>query len=192
MNGAPSGFDPQQLWQARPTVHAPVSLADIQARAINFQNKARRQRMLTWVLVAMIAVMVWIVWRLGRHGDWLMQLGEVLSLSGVLYGLWRWRRINAFGPLPQAGEALVEAYRNNLIRLRDGRRNIIGIYAPAVAGTALIYLSSILSPNRTGRWVAADHLVVVLIAVIVGLIVLVGWLLNQREADRLQRKIDEL
>ena len=122
-----------------------------------------------------------------------MQLGVVLLLLAVLFALWRWQAVNAIGPLPDEGEALVAAYRSNLVRLRDARRTIaLWFIVPPLPGMALLLLGCWTQRHTPGLPIALDHFIVVLVTTIVGLSLAFSYVWNQREADRLQRKIDEL
>lgn len=191
MTDAAHGFDPQQLWQAQPKTYAPITLAEIHRRARGFRRDALRRRIASWVSVALAIVAM--SWRLMKVTSWMMQLGAALTLVAVLFVLWRWQQINAVGPLPDEGEALVAAYRSNLVRLRDARRNIaLWFIAPALPGMVLLVLGRWFQRHTTGLPIPLDHLIVVLVTTIVGLSLALSYLWNQRQADQLQRKIDEL
>ncbi len=191
MTDASRGFDPQQLWQAQPKAFAPITLAEIHRRAQSFRRHALRRRITSWACAALGALAM--TWRLQKIDSWMMQLGVVLLLLAVLFALWRWQAVNAIGPLPDEGEALVAAYRSNLVRLRDARRTIaLWFIVPPLPGMALLLLGRWTQRHTPGLPIALDHFIVVLVTTIVGLSLAFSYVWNQREADRLQRKIDEL
>ena len=191
MTDASRGFDPQQLWQAQPKAFAPITLAEIHRRAQSFRSHALRRRITSWAAAALGALAL--IWRLPKAGSWMIQLGVVLTLLGALSFLWRWQTINTVGPLPSEGQALVAAYRSNLVRLRDARRNIaLWLFAPALPGLTLCFLGRWFQRHTPGLPVQLDHLLVGLIMALLGVLLAFSYVWNQREADRLQRKIDEL
>jgi hypothetical protein len=191
MTDAARGFDPQQLWQAQPKALTPLTLGEIHRRARSFRRGALRRRIASWDCVVFAALAM--TWRLQKVTSWMMQLGAVLALAGVLFVLWRWQAANTVGPPPDEGEALVAAYRSNLIRLRDARRSVALWYiAPMLPGMALLVLGRWLQRHTPGLPIALDHFIVVLVTTILGLFLVVGYLWSQRQADQLQRRIDEL
>ena len=191
MTVAPSDFDLQQLWQGQQEVHAPVTLAEIHARALTFRKEAQRRRMFSWAVMAFGALVL--VWFAPRVTGWMMQLGAALTALAMILVLWRWQRINAFGPLPGEGEALVQAYRTNLIRVRDARRTVmLWRIAPLLPGLVLVFLGRWFQLHAKGLSLAADHWVLLLTAVVAAVGLFLGYRRNQRHADALQGKIDEL
>lgn len=194
MSGASSDFDPQELWQARPRSHPAVTLGEIHRRALRFQKQARRRQIEGWGCMAFMLLCygtLWYAWRTGAN--WMVLVGSFLCLSGGILAGWRWTRFNSAEPLPDEGKTLVEAYRRNLIRLRDSRRNVfLQIYLPLIPGAALAWSGRLFTHNTLGLSDATDHLIAVLVLVLCGLAFLAGWLWNQHQADKLQRKLDDL
>lgn len=95
--------------------------------------------------------------------------------------------------MAESGDALVDSYRRELIRQRDALRSIGRWYlAPFVPGMTLLLLGRWFQSHATRRPVALDHVIIALVGVIAALVFLVIWLLNQRGAERLQRRIEEL
>ena len=106
---------------------------------------------------------------------------------------WRWRTMNSAEPVPEDGKALVEAYRRNLIRLHDLRRNVfLRIYLPLLPGAVLAFTGGLLQHNKLGLHDSTYRLIIVLFLLVMGSVIAIGWLVNQRIADKLQRKIGEL
>ncbi len=64
--------------------------------------------------------------------------------------------------------------------------------APVLPGMALIFLGRWFQLHANGLSLAADHWVLLISAVVAALGLFLGYRRNQRHADALQRKIDEL
>ncbi len=95
--------------------------------------------------------------------------------------------------MPVSGEALIDFHRGELTRQRDALRSVAVWYlAPFFPGVILLFLGRWFQAHASHRPVGLDHLIIVLCGVIIALFWLVVWLLNQRVAERLQRRIDEL
>jgi hypothetical protein len=192
MSDASSGFDPQQLWQGRPKVHTPVTLGEIHARADAFEKVSRRRRIEGWFCIVLGVVMIAPVWIRTETADWMFRYGGVLCLAGCVIVGWRWLRINSIQPLPSNGEALVEAYRNNLIRVRDGRREFFWRLLAILPGAVMVFSARWLSRDSLGHTSPTDHLIMVFGLAAMALVVVSGWLWNKLQVERMQRKIDEL
>lgn len=73
-----------------------------------------------------------------------MQAGAGLIMLAILFVTWQLHRRGSAESTPQAGEALVDAYRRQLIRQRNALRTAgLWYVAPVVPGMALLML---------GRW----------------------------------------
>jgi hypothetical protein len=95
--------------------------------------------------------------------------------------------------VPEGGDALVASYRAQLIRQRDALRSVGAWYlAPFAPGMALLMLGRWFAFRPADRPIGLDHMIILLSSAIVALGFFVVWLLNQRGADWLQRRIDEL
>ncbi len=191
MTDTSQAFDPQQLWQAQPKAPAPVTLGEVRSRARRLRSDGLRSQIGSWV--CLLAGAAAVGWRMRHVSSWMMQAGCVLLLAGALFCLLRWRRINSFGPLPDEGGALVAAYRSNLVRLRDARRSLAvwGI-APLAPGGVLLVLGRWTQRHTPGLPVALDHFIVLLATAMLAFALAAAYLWNQREADRLQRRLDQL
>jgi hypothetical protein len=194
MSDAPSDFDPQRLWQARPTIHPPITLAELQRMARRFQKQGRRRQIEGWACIVFMLACFALIWFIRPPGsNWMTQIGGPLCLLGGILSGWRWRTMNVVEPPQGDATALARSYRNNLIRLRDTRRNVfLRIYLPILPGAALAWTGLLFRHNTLGLPEPVDHLIVALVMAILALIVLVGWLWNQHAADKLQRRIDDL
>ncbi|MGA0604151.1 hypothetical protein ACO2Q3_25835 [Caulobacter sp. KR2-114] len=191
----PMDLDPQHLWQSQPTEYDPMTLAQIHHEAERLQTRVRRRNLREY-LAGAIGILFFAPVVIFSH-SWMMQAGAAWVIAAVLYILWRLSRVGpSRGAIPAAetqGAALVDFQRAELTRQRDALRSVGTWYlAPVLPGFALILLGRWFGPPAAHRTAATDHLIIVLAAMIAALMLLVVWLLNQRGADRLQRRIDEL
>ena len=190
MTVATSEFDPLGLWQAQPTAPAPITLAEIHARALAFRHQALRRRMVSWAFMALAIAGLWFV---RDFTGWMMQLGAAWTMVAVVFVLWRWQRVNSAGPLAGEGEALIEAYRSNLIRLRDARRSVLaGRIVPLIPGLVMVFLGRWFQLHAKGLPVPVDHWIILLTVAVVGLAFGFAYLRHQRQARELQLRLDEL
>jgi hypothetical protein len=187
----PSDFDPQRLWQSQTTEHAPMTIAEIHHKARAFESRVRRRNLIEYVGCALVIAGFLPV--LLHPGSWLMQAGGALTILATLFVAWQLHRRASARPPADGGEGLASAYRQELIRQRDAVRQVAIWYeAPFVPGMTLLLLGRWFQAHAT-RWpLAADHLIIALVGIVAVLVFAVIWLLNQRGADRLQKRIDEL
>lgn len=191
MSVEPSDFDPQRLWQTQATEHEPMTVAEIHAKARAFQSKVRRRNLMEYI--ASVAVIAGFVPALLQHKSWMMQAGALLIMAATLFVGWQLHRRGSARPVPEGGDALLTTYRQELIRQRDALRSIGAWYlAPFAPGMALLMMGRWFQAHAAHRAVGVDHVIILLTTVIAALVYLVIWLLNQRGADRLQKRIDEL
>jgi hypothetical protein len=107
--------------------------------------------------------------------------------------VWQLHRRASAKRVPEAGEAAVDFYRAELTRQRDALRSVgVWYIAPVVPGMTLLLMGRWFQSHATKWPVGADHFIILLCAAVAVLVFLAIWLLNQRGADRLQRRIDEL
>lgn len=191
MSGEPSDFDPQILWQSQAMEYDPMTLAQIHAKATTLQSKVRRRNVREYL--ASIVVIAAFSPVLLQRGSWLMQAGALLIIAATAFVAWQIHRRGSAQPAPDGGEALIDAYRQQLIRQRDALRSVGAWYlAPFAPGMALLMLGRWFQHHAAHRPIGLDHLVIALSTAAVALVFLVVWLVNRRGADRLQRRIDEL
>jgi hypothetical protein len=187
----PSDFDPQNLWQSQATEHEPMTIAEIHEKARTFQARVRRRNMVEYVAAA-VAILGFLPALLQR-GSWMMQVGAGLVMAAIAFVVWQLHRRASAQAVPEAGEAVTAFHRRELIRQRDAIRSVgLWYISPAIPGMAMILLGRWFQSPAPHRSVALDHLIIALVAVIAILVLLAIWLLNQRGAKRLQRRIDEL
>ena len=184
-------FEPQTLWQSQPREHDPMTIAAIHEKARVFQTRIRRRNLIEYV--ACLVAIAGYAPTLLQRGNWMMQAGAGLVIAGVVFIAWQLHLRASAAALPDGREALIDFHRRELTRQRDALRSIAVWYiAPVVPGFALLTLGMWFRVPPSHRSVEADHLAIALMGVIAALVFLVIWLLNQRGAERLQRRIDEL
>jgi len=191
MPAEPSDLDPQKLWQSQTTEYDPMTIAVIHEKARTFQARIWRRNAMEYAgcVIAILGILPAALHR----GSWMMQSGGALIIIATIFVAWQLHRRTSGGTVPEAGEPLVGFYRAELIRQRDALRSVSVWYlAPFVPGMALLLLGRWFQSHATHRSLGTDHLIIALVAVIAVLVFLVIWLLNQRGAQSLQQRIDEL
>jgi hypothetical protein len=194
MSGEPSGFDPQTfdpqtLWQAQEKEYDPMTLAQIHQAARSFQIGVRWRNAIEYV--ACVVVILGFSQGLLHPGSWMVQAGSALMIAATVFVGWQIHRRGSAQPLSQ-GDALVPAYRHELIRQRDALRSVFAWYlAPFIPGMVLMLTGRWFTPPQ-GRTMEVNHLVIALSTIIMILAWTAVWLLNQRYADKLQKRIDAL
>jgi hypothetical protein len=191
MADEPPTFDPQKLWQSQATEHTPMTLAEIHQKARAFQARIRRRNIVEYVACAVVIAGYAPV--LLHRGSWMMQLGAAWIMAAGVFIAWQLHRRASGKAVPDAGEAVVDFHRRELIRQRDSAR-AVGVWylAPVAPGVVLLIAGRWFQLHASHRPLALDHVIVVLVGMIAALVFVVIWLLNQRAADRLQRQIEEL
>lgn len=186
----PSEFDPQTLWQSQAQEYDPMTLAQIHDGASVFQSKIRRRNLIEYV--ACVVVVVGFTPALLNRQSWLMQLGAGWMMLAAVFVAWQLHRRGSAQVVPDASEALVQSVRHELARQRDALRTVGTWYlAPFLPGFALIMLGRWFQSHAAHRPLDADHMAIAFVCVILVLFFLIVWLLNQRGADQLQRRIDD-
>ncbi|HEY1560072.1 MAG TPA: hypothetical protein VGF71_04195 [Caulobacteraceae bacterium] len=191
MPADPSKLDPQKLWQSQPKEFDPMTLAAIHEKARTFQTKVRRRNAIEYVAgaVGMLAFVPAVL----QRDSWLMQAGGALIILAMVFILWQLHRRASARTVPEASQSLADFHRGELIRQRDAIRSVGAWYiAPVVPGMALLLIGRWFQSHAPGRSIGIDHLIILLGALIAVLVLLVIWLVNQRGAERLQRRIDAL
>lgn len=191
MPGKPPDFEPQTLWQSQPREHDPMTIAAIHEKARTFQAKIRRRNLREYI--ACVVAIAAFTPALFTRGSWMMQSGGGVMIAAIAFVAWQIHRRGSASPLPVSGEALIDFHRRELTRQRDAARSVgVWYLGPFVPGMALMLLGRWFQAHAPHRPVGFDHLIIFLAGVIVALIWVGVWLLNQWGAERLQRRIDEL
>ncbi len=194
MSGDPSDFDPhdpQTLWQSQPQEHEPMSLAEIHLKARTLEKKVRWRNAREYI--ASVVVILGFSPVLFHKDSWMMQAGAALIIAGTIYVVWRMHRHASARAVPEAGEALRDFHREELIRQRDALRSVgLWYLAPFVPGMVLVMMGRWFQSHVEGRSPAMDHLGILLASAFAALVFGGIWWLNRRGADHLQRQIDRL
>jgi hypothetical protein len=196
MSGDPSDLDPQApdlqaLWQSQTQEHEPMSLADIHQKARTLEKKVRWRNAREYV--ASVVVVLGFSPVLFHRDSWMMQAGAALIILATIYVAWRMHRHASARAVPEAGEALRDFHREELIRQRDALRSVGRWYlAPFVPGMVLVMMGRWFQSHVGGRSLAMDHLGILIASGVCALVFGGIWWLNLRGAKRLQAEIDKL
>jgi hypothetical protein len=187
----PSAPDPQKLWQSQTQEFDPMTLAAIHEKARTLQRKVGRRNTIEYV--AGVFVVLGFLPAVLHRGSWMMQAGGALIIAATLLVIWELHRRGSARPVPEAGAPLMDFYRAELIRQRDALRSVgVWYLGPFAPGMTLLLAGRWFQSHATRRSLGADHLVIALTGLMV-IVVFVGvWLLNQRGARQLQRRIEDL
>jgi hypothetical protein len=191
MSGDPSDLDPQTLWQNQAQEHVPMSLAEIHQKARTFQTRIRWRNGREYI--ASIVVILGFSPVLLHRDSWMMQLGAALVIAATVFVAWWMHRQASAKAVPEAGEALRDFHRQELIRQRDALRSVgLWCLAPFAPGMILVMAGRWFQSHAANRPIALDHLGILLASGIAAVVFGAIWWLNQRGADRLQKQIDQL
>ena len=187
----PAGLDPQAIWQSQTTEHAPTSLAALHEQARSFRRRIGRRNAVETAAGA--AVILGFLPVLFHRGSWMMQAGGGLVIAATVFVLWQLHRRGASGPAPDAGAPLIDHYRAELARQRDALGSVGAWYlGPFVPGMALLLAGRWFQAHAAHRSLAADHLMIAVVGLVVAGVFLGVLRLNRLGAQRLQRRIDDL
>lgn len=187
-NESPSNDRLKSVWQNQPSEGMLMSVDEIRRRARKFQKKIywrnAREYIAALVVVIFFGFEFWLV------ADALTRVGSGLCIAGLLYVVGQLHRKGSARSLPaEMGLATsLEFFRRELERQRDLLRSLWSWYlGPLIPGPVVLLLAR----ART----SPDHLrqigLSLALAFFMLLFVLV-WMLNQRAARKLQRRIEEL
>ena len=191
MSGDPSDFDPQTLWQSQPTEYDPMTLADLHRKSHVFEARVRRRNLVEYL--ACVLVIAGFTPVLFIRESWMMQAGAGLAISATIFVAWQLHARAAAGRTPEAGDALVDFHRRELIRQRDALRSVAVWYlAPFIPGMTLLMMGRWFQSHAAHRSIAVDHLLILPTCWMVAAVFVAIWALNLWGARRLQRRIDEL
>jgi hypothetical protein len=191
MSGDPSDFDPQTLWQSQPQEHEPMSLAEIHKKARTLEKKVRWRNAREYV--ASVIVIAGFSPALFHKDSWMMQAGAALVIAATIFVAWRIHWQASARAVPEAGEALRDFHREELIRQRDALRSVGWWYlAPFLPGMVLVMMGRWFQSHVGGRSLAMDHLGILIASAVCALVFGGIWWLNLRGARKLQEEIDRL
>jgi hypothetical protein len=184
-------LDPQGLWQSQKKEYDPMTLAAIHDKARAFDKRIQARNAREYVACGVVIVGFAPAFFLPVH--WLMKAGAAWIILSVFFVAWQLHRRASNEALPAPGETLVDAYRRQLTRQRDAARTVWSWYlGPMAPGMVLLCVGMWLGPPRLGVPIERAHASILITAVLVVVVWVGVWWLNQRGAKRLQKRIDEL
>ena len=160
-----------------------MNVDDVRQRAQRFEQRVRRNNVLTALLV--VVIMAVELRQISIEPELLERVGDSLTIAAFVY-LAYWYRRHALGQTAPAGPATtqsVDFYREQLARQRDLSSHPWGYLLPFVPGVGLSVFGSALDRSPAQNAVIA----VLAIALFIG----TAWW-HKRSARRLQHEIDEL
>jgi amino acid transporter len=172
--------DPKALWRAQETETAPMTLAQIHARA--FQTRVRWRNGIEYV--ASVFVVASFGWSAVISPWPIMRAGDVMVILATLIVVWQLHRRGSARAVPAAHS--LTFHRDQLVRQRDALRSVwLWYLAPFVPGMLTILVARGLAPPHDWRRVLVGFLVMAILFLLV-------FALNWFGARRLQKHIDEL
>ena len=191
MAGDPADLDPRELWRSQEKEHDPMTLAAIHAKARTFESRIERRNAIEYVASGVVIVCFAPI--LLQGPNWIMQLGAGLVMLGAVVVAWQLHRRASNESTPLAGEALVDAYRRQLIRQRDALRTVwLWYLGPLAPGLAAMMIGGWFRRPPPRMTVEQSHVAQLATDAFIILVFLGVFLLNLWGARRLQKRIDEL
>ena len=189
MTTEPPASDIKRLWRNQKTEGTTMTLENIHQRASKFQRVIRTRNLFEYgavvLVIAVFAAYAWI------FPGWIMKTGSALTILAALLVSWQLHRRGSARDLP-GGWGIMEFHRRELVRQRDTLRAVwLWYLLPFVPGIALVMLSRWIEPLPWGT-PAWDHVLTAFSTLTVVLVFGIVWVVNAREAAKLQKKIDEL
>ena len=172
----------KNLWQNQNVEPIVMSLEELRRKAEEFQKRIRHRNLREYVASGVVlAIFSYFLWRFPA-----MRLAGSLILAGTLYMMYHLHTKGAAKVVPEslALDTCLAFHQRELERQRDLLRDVWKWYLlPWVPGL-IAFVAALFPP--TG-WIRGLPFILFCAA---GFYFL--WWLNKREADRLQRQIDEL
>ena len=185
-------WDPQGLWQSQTKEYDAMTLADIRAKAHNFERRINRRNAVEYMACGV--VLVGFGAQIPAAPNWMIRAGAGLVMLATVYIAWQLHRRGSVEATPEAGESLIDSYRRQLVRQRDAIGTVGSWYlAPFLPGMALMILGRwFRAPTKPGVTVEAAHFGLVVASAVCAAVFVGIWLLNLRGAKLLQKRIDDL
>lgn len=160
-----------------------MSVNEIRGRALRFEQRVRRNNVITALLVVVIVAVE--LRQIAIERELLERVGDSLTIAAFVY-LAYWYRRHALGQTAPAGPATtqsVDFYREQLARQRDLSSHPWGYLLAFVPGVGLSLFGRALDRSP------AQNVAIAVFAV--ALFIGVAWW-HRRSARQLQREIDEI
>jgi hypothetical protein len=194
MNENLSHSELEALWQSQPTEPPRISPEDLRSKVLRFERKIFWRNLREYFAGAVVLIgFGYYEWRFPHL---LLRIGSTLTIAGTLYVMHQLHRRGSNRPsLAALGmEPCLVHHRHELERQRDALRAVWSWYLlPFVPGMSVFLIGMMVDqckvhPAQAGS-IAVGYfaLTLVMAAVFLGV-----WKLNQRSANKLQVRIDEL
>lgn len=173
----------QRMWHEQPRQEQAMSVNEIRGRALRFEQRVRRNNVITALLVVVIVAVE--LRQIAIERELLERVGDSLTIAAFVY-LAYWYRRHALGQTAPAGPATtqsVDFYREQLARQRDLSSHPWGYLLAFVPGVGLSLFGRALDRSP------AQNVAIAVFAV--ALFIGVAWW-HRRSARQLQREIDEI
>lgn len=178
------------VWRGQPAEPSRFTPHELKVKATAFQKKIARRNAREYVGAAIAAAsfgaMAW------RADTAAAKAGPLMVVAGALFLAWKLHARGASRVTPDdaVGESCVAFHRGELGRQRDLLRDVWRWYlGPLVPGLAVMCAHRIaVAASRGGVVLAAE----VIAALIVAVVFLVVWRVNEASARALDREIEQL
>lgn len=177
----------QSTWQNQTTEATMIALDDIKKKSDNFRKRIARRNWIEYIAAALAAMLFGAL--AVRWGGALFITGCALIVAATFFVVGYLHRRGRVDEPPAAATLAdyVAFHKQQLARQRDLCRNILTWYlAPFAPGLAL-FLAGAMSNGLMAQGPSLSTRIVVIS--VVGVVI---WMLNQWAARRLQRQIDAL
>ena len=186
MTGPPNDRDLQALWQSQSPDRSAITLNEIRQMAQRLEHRVAWRNGREYIVAAIVVAVFG--WQMFKFPSALLRIGAGLIIAAVIavvYMLHLWGTAQTL-PSDLALTSALEFHRAQLEKQRDLLRSVWWWYLlPFVPGVVVMVI---------GRALAQPERMAQIIAWSVGMIVIMvgGYVLNQRAAARIQRRIDGL
>lgn len=188
--------DPQlpALWQNQPTEPPRISPGDLRGKMRRFERKIFWRNLREYVAGAVVlAAFGYYEWRFPAP---LSRIGSTLTIVGTLYVMYQLHRraSTRVSPAELGTNSCLEYFRRELERQRDALRAVSSWYLlPFVPGVAFFLAGMMANQLKTHPTTLLPTMAGFgILALIVAAVFLAIRKLNQRSANKLQIRIDEL
>ena len=181
----------KQVWKASITEPMLPDLATVRASAKRFYRQVRRRNAMEYS--ACIIVVIWFSGCAVFLQSLAMRIGALMIVLGTLIVAWQLHRIAspAIPPEGASAEPVLIHQRAQLVRQRNAVASVFYWYLlPLIPGMLVFILAPALSHGPASLVHAPPTMWIVLISAIAAFVGV--WLLNQRAAMRLQKRIEEI
>ncbi len=184
----------KDAWRSQPVEQIKMTTLELTATAARFERKIHHRNLVEYVAGA-VAALVFGAQATFGHVGWIVRLGDVMAVLGVVFIVWQLHRRGSPGRAPNEGstESLIAFQRAQLVRQRDALRAVpVWYILPVVPSFVVICLGRWVQDHTPGRSLQDDHAMIVVGGVIVALVLVIVWLLNALGVMKLEREIDKI